>query len=129
MVTMRTTTKITSCKSCGYTEVRRTDRVYLGLDEGYLIKCPRCGAFSAPGYTVEEAIENWNIENNVSEEEKDMKQTVRPQEIVNALEVLRDNCLLHPLDCEGCPFYNEQCFLRGIPLRNGSSTSLRRGKQ
>ena len=57
-------TQTNPCRKCGYTGVRRTDRVDLG-DYGYIIKCPRCRSKSSIGETVEDAVSRWNAENPV----------------------------------------------------------------
>ena len=56
------------CSKCGFDHMLRTDRVYLGMDEGYLIQCPVCRHKARDGYFVEDAVENWNSENPVKEE-------------------------------------------------------------
>lgn len=56
-------TPVTPCKACGYTGVRRTDRINLSIDE-CLIQCPRCKAMGKIGNTVENAVLFWNQENS-----------------------------------------------------------------
>jgi hypothetical protein len=62
-------TALNPCKCCGYTQVRRTDRVYLGLDYGYLIQCPKCRAKAPMGYLIQDAVDAWNIANPIKESE------------------------------------------------------------
>ena len=62
----RSRTEMHPCRKCGYDRVRRTDRVYLGMDEGYLIECPRCRAKSSIGYLIQDAVDAWNAENPVT---------------------------------------------------------------
>lgn len=59
--------KVSPCSHCGYTAVRRTDRVDLG-EYGYLIQCPRCRSKGRIGETVDEAVEKWNAENSAGKE-------------------------------------------------------------
>lgn len=55
------------CKKCGYDRVHRTDRIYLGLDYGYIIQCPRCRAKAPMGYLLQDAVDAWNAENTAIE--------------------------------------------------------------
>lgn len=58
------------CRQCGYDRVHRTDRVYLGIDEGYLIQCPRCRSKAPAGYLIQDAVDAWNLKNFVGGLEK-----------------------------------------------------------
>lgn len=58
---------VSTCSHCGYTAVRRADRVDLG-EYGYLIQCPRCRSKGRIGETVDEAVEKWNAENSAGKE-------------------------------------------------------------
>ena len=65
---MRTkNSSLNPCKKCGYDRVHRTDRIYLGMDEGYLIQCPRCRSKAPAGYLIQDAVEAWNLENPLEE--------------------------------------------------------------
>lgn len=60
---MGTRGKLNACRNCGYDRVHRTDRIYLGIDDGYMIQCPKCRARSRVGFVVQDAVDAWNEEN------------------------------------------------------------------
>lgn len=62
--------KLNPCRACGYDRLRMTDSVYLGLDHGYLIQCPRCRAKSSIGSSVRDAVDQWNRGNSMVETEE-----------------------------------------------------------
>lgn len=50
------------CKKCGYDRMRKTDHVDLG-EYGFLIRCPKCRTKSDIGFSLSNAVERWNAEN------------------------------------------------------------------
>lgn len=62
--------ELNSCRNCGYDRIHRTDRIYLGMDEGYMIQCPKCRTKSSIGFLVQDAVDAWNEENLATESEE-----------------------------------------------------------
>lgn len=49
------------CPKCGHIP-HRVDYVFMGWDDGYSYECKHCGHRAESGYTMPEAVAQWNFE-------------------------------------------------------------------